>query len=145
VAIESMEQRMLFDASVLTEAIISKTIPASVVSNASLHATATVRVTDNSGTTQSGPYEIGVFFADGALDVPSKNFVILGTRHVGNLALANGKSKTFALLGIFSIARQFVRGALARFHADSESSAECDVSRQLPLLSPKAIRAATIL
>jgi hypothetical protein len=94
---ESMERRMLFDASVLTEAIISKTIPASLVSNAPLHAAATVQVTNRSGTTQSGPYEIGVFFADGALDIPSKNFVILGTRHVGNLALANGKSKTFAV------------------------------------------------
>lgn len=94
VVMEAMEQRMLFDASALTETIVSRTLKASVSSSLAVHATVTVRVANDSGTAQSGPFNIGVFIAAGTLNIPSRNFGVLGNKHFNNLVLANGKSKT---------------------------------------------------
>lgn len=94
VVMEAMEQRMLFDASALTETIVSKTFPASVSRGAPLTASATIRISNDSGVTQSGPAEVGVFIADGTLSIPSGDYGILGSKHIDDLALANGATKT---------------------------------------------------
>jgi hypothetical protein len=94
VVMETMEQRMLFDASALTETIISKTLPASVSRGAPLTATVTIQISNDSGVTQSGPAEVGVFIADGVLSIPSGDYGILGSKHIDDLAMPTGTSKT---------------------------------------------------
>jgi hypothetical protein len=95
VLIETMEQRLLFDASELTETIGVSTLPAAVSDHAVLKGMLSMTVTNNSGTVQKIPgLEVGFLIADGQLSVPSGNYSVLKSQKT-TLNLADGASKVF--------------------------------------------------
>lgn len=94
--VESMERRLFLDASQLTVAIDSSTLPAAISDRAALTGRMSLTVSNNSGTTQKERAEVGFVIANGALDVAARNFGVLKTINT-TLSLPDGKSQTFNL------------------------------------------------
>jgi hypothetical protein len=93
--IESMERRLLFNATSLTEVIDSSTLPASVSDQSVLKGTLEMTVSNNSGIDEKDPGSLVSFvIASTPLNPPTLNFYILKEQKV-NLSLANGASKDF--------------------------------------------------
>jgi hypothetical protein len=92
--IEGLEQRVLFDASQLTETIINSTLPAAVSDQATLKGTVSLQLGNNSGVTQEFKGAIAVDVADKVLNIPGKNFVILRSMPAA-ISLKVGQIKVF--------------------------------------------------
>ncbi len=84
----------MFDGSQLTETIVASTLPAAVSDQSVLHGVVSLEVSNNSGVAQKFKGAVGIFIANGALDIPSKNWSILRSQ-TSLISLADGKSKTF--------------------------------------------------
>ena len=104
--IEGLERRVLFDASQLTETILSSTLPAAVSDQAVLKGTVSLQVENNSGVTQKFKSEIGIYVADQVLDIPGNNWSILRSEPVV-ISLTSGQSK------VFKVAISVPKGKLA--------------------------------
>jgi hypothetical protein len=92
--IESLEQRVLFDASQLTETILSSTLPAAVSDQATLKGTVSLQLGNNSGVTQAFKGTIAVDIADKVLNIPGHNFVVLRSMPAA-ISLKAGQNKVF--------------------------------------------------
>jgi hypothetical protein len=96
--IESMERRLLFDATLLTEVIDSSTLPASVSDQSVLKGTLEMTVSNNSGIDEKDPGSLVSFVISSTpLDPPTLNFYILREQKV-DLSLADGASKDFKFM-----------------------------------------------
>jgi hypothetical protein len=96
--IESMERRLLFDATLLTEVIDSSTLPTSVSDQSVLKGTLEMTVSNNSGIDEKDPGSLVSFVISSTpLDPPTLNFYILREQKV-NLSLADGASKDFKFM-----------------------------------------------
>ena len=94
VAIESMEKRTMFDASLLTETIISSTLPATISDQAVLKGVVTVNIANNSGVDEKEKVATGVEISNGTLVPLSRQFGVLASKTLV-LALKAGQNKTF--------------------------------------------------
>jgi len=92
--IETLEQRVLFDASQLTETIVGSTLPASVSDQATLKGTVSVQLTNSSGATQQFKGALAIDVADQTLDISSNNFVNLRSSPA-SISLKAGQTKVF--------------------------------------------------
>src|SRR5580700_4960897 len=87
--IESMERRLLFDATLLTEVIDSSTLPAAVSDQSVLKGTLEMTVSNNSGIDEKDPGSIVSFVISSTpLDPPALNFYIV-KEEKANLSLAD--------------------------------------------------------
>ena len=81
--IESMERRLLFDATLLTEVIDSSTLPTSVSDQSVLKGTLEMTVSNNSGIDEKDPGSLVSFVISSTpLDPPTLNFYILKEQKV---------------------------------------------------------------
>jgi hypothetical protein len=95
VFVEAMEQRLHFDASALTETILSSTLPAAVSDQGVLHGTLSMNVANNSGFAEKDPGSIVSFVISSTpLNPPALNFYILKEQKA-TITLADGASKVF--------------------------------------------------
>lgn len=104
--IETMERRLLFSASALTETIDSSTLPTSISDQTALKGTLEMTITNNSGADEKDSGALVSFvISSGPLDPQTLNFYILKEQKT-NLALADGASKDFK----FSINLNLAKG-----------------------------------
>jgi hypothetical protein len=95
VMVEAIEQRVLFDASALTETILSNTLPAAVSDQGVLHGTLSMSVANNSGFAEKDPGSIVSFVISSTpLNPPALNFYILKELKT-TISLADGASKAY--------------------------------------------------
>jgi hypothetical protein len=95
IVIESMERRVLLDATVLTDAVISSSLPASFSDQTVAHGKVMVTITNNSGVTQKEKVSVDVVVTPaGSLDLQAQSTVILATKGYSG-TLVNGQSKPF--------------------------------------------------
>jgi hypothetical protein len=92
--IESMESRVLFDASQLSETIVASTLPTAVSDQAVLKATVSVEVANDSGAAQKFRAALGIYVADQVLNLSSGNGTLLRSANQ-NISLASGQNKLF--------------------------------------------------
>ena len=104
--IEGLEQRVLLDASQLSETIVSSTLPASASDQAALKGTVSVQVSNNSADTQAFKGTIGVDAAVQTLDIPAHSFVTLKSMPTA-ISLTAGQTK------VFKVAINLAAGKLA--------------------------------
>jgi hypothetical protein len=96
VVIESMEPRVLFDAGLLTETIVSSTLPAAVSDHAVFHGTVVMNIANNSGVDEKeNKVEIGILIANGPLIIEGGVYAVLKAKPA-NLNIPNGASKTYS-------------------------------------------------
>ena len=99
IVMEAMEQRVLFsaDASVLTETVVSDTLPTSISNHITATGKISVNVANNSGVKQSGAIFVDVVSTtDFSLDLQSQDTFLLAAKRE-SINLQNGESKTFII------------------------------------------------
>jgi hypothetical protein len=104
--IEGLENRVLFDASQLSETIVGSTLPASASDQAALKGTVSVQVSNNSSAAQAFKGTIGVDAAVQTLDIPAHSFVALKSMPTA-ISLKAGQTK------VFKVAINLAAGKLA--------------------------------
>jgi hypothetical protein len=96
VSIETMERRVMFDASALSEAITASTLPTSISDQDVLKGAVTVEVTNTSGTPEKFKADVKVVTAGGALDISGGQYAQLASK-VTEISLAAGASKAYVV------------------------------------------------
>ena len=95
--IESVEARLLFDASQLSATIVSSTLPATISDQGGAKGTVVVAVTNASGATQTLPGGVAqVYLSAGGFDPQSYANFFLGERHLPK-RVASGAALTYAV------------------------------------------------
>jgi hypothetical protein len=97
IVIESIEPRMLFDASLLTDTIAQSTFASSISDQSIVRGKVTVDVTNNTTTVQKGAFDVNIVLTpDSSLDPQSNDVSKVGVVGGGG-SLAVGASKHFTV------------------------------------------------
>jgi hypothetical protein len=104
--IEGLEQRVLFDASQLTETILTSTLPTAVSDQSTLKGAVSLQVSNNSGVAQKFKGKISIIITDQVLNIPGNNGSTLRTMPAA-ISLKAGQIK------VFKVAINVPKGKLA--------------------------------
>ena len=109
IVIESMEPRLLFDASQLTDTITLSNLPTSISDQTAFHGKVTVEVANDSGTLQKDNLQVFVEMTpDSTYDPGSNDVVGLGVMK-GAIKLVDGANKPFKVpVSLFPLASAVV-------------------------------------